>query len=101
MTGVQPDSAPTCQLLDRLSQGDDHALDALLSRYRRRLLGFIRRHLDPRVRTRVDPSDVVQETKLEVARRISGGFSRRAISSSWNLALLSLASSMARAVSPQ
>jgi RNA polymerase sigma-70 factor (ECF subfamily) len=34
-------------------------------------------HLDPRIRTRVDPSDVVQDTQLEVTRRIDDFLGRR------------------------
>src|SRR5262245_36092232 len=77
MADVQPDSAQTRGLLDRLRRGESEALDLLLARYRRRLLGFVRAHLDPRVRARVDPSDVVQETKLQVTRQIADFLERR------------------------
>jgi RNA polymerase sigma-70 factor (ECF subfamily) len=70
MAEVQPDSAETCGLLAQLTQGDRQALDQLLQRYRPRLHAFVEARLDPRVRSRVDPSDVVQEVQLEVARRM-------------------------------
>src|SRR5262249_54544898 len=41
-----------------------------LQRYRPRLHAFVEARLDPRVRSRVDPSDVVQEVQLEVAQRM-------------------------------
>jgi RNA polymerase sigma-70 factor (ECF subfamily) len=70
MTAVKPDSAETCGLLERLAQGHREALDELLDRYRPRLHAFVEARLDPRVRSRLDPSDVVQEVQLEVARRM-------------------------------
>jgi RNA polymerase sigma-70 factor (ECF subfamily) len=70
MAGVQPDSAQTRALLDAVRQGDGRALEGLLERYRPELRAFIECHFDPRLRARVDPSDVVQDTQLEVVRRM-------------------------------
>jgi RNA polymerase sigma-70 factor (ECF subfamily) len=70
MTDVKPDSAETSDLLDRLAAGERQALDRLLTRQRPALRSFVEFHLDPRIRARVDPSDVVQDTQLEVVRRI-------------------------------
>lgn len=70
MPEMRPDSAATCSLLEQVAQGNADALNALLRRYRPRLHAFIGARLDPRVRSRVDPSDVVQEVQLEVARRM-------------------------------
>jgi RNA polymerase sigma-70 factor (ECF subfamily) len=77
MTDVEPDSAQTCGLLGRVAQGDRQALGDLLQRYRPRLHAFVEARLDPRVRGRVDPSDVVQEVQLEVARRMDDFLDRR------------------------
>jgi RNA polymerase sigma-70 factor (ECF subfamily) len=77
MNEVKPDSAPTCGLLERVSQGDPEALDELLTRYRPDLHDFIEARLDPKLAARVDPSDVVQETQLEVVRRMDDFLRRR------------------------
>jgi RNA polymerase sigma-70 factor (ECF subfamily) len=76
MTEVKPDSAETCGLLAQIAQGDRQALDRLLQRFRPRLHAFIAARLDPRVRSRLDPSDVVQEVQLEVAQRMDDFLNR-------------------------
>ena len=52
-------------------------MEALLERHRPDVLGFVRLHFDPRLRSRVDPSDVVQEAQLEMARRMDDFLRRR------------------------
>jgi RNA polymerase sigma-70 factor (ECF subfamily) len=52
-------------LLDRAAGGDAEALQALLLRHRRRLERMVELHLDPRMRARVDPCDVVQDAITE------------------------------------
>jgi RNA polymerase sigma-70 factor (ECF subfamily) len=64
-------------LLEQVAQGTGKALGRLLQRYRPRLHAFVAARLDPRVRSRVDPSDVVQDVQLEVARRIDDFLTRR------------------------
>jgi RNA polymerase sigma-70 factor (ECF subfamily) len=76
MGEVRPDSTQTRGLLEQVARGDRQALEALLARYRPGLHAFVDFHLDARLRPRLDPSDVVQEAQLEVARRI-GDFLRR------------------------
>lgn len=76
MTEVTPDSAETRALLEQVARGDRQALGRLLQRSRPRLHAFIEVRLDPRVRSRVDPSDVVQEVQLEVARRMDDFLAR-------------------------
>jgi RNA polymerase sigma-70 factor (ECF subfamily) len=71
MTEVQPDSAETCGLLEQVARGDRSAVGRLLQRFRPRLQAFIGVRLDPRVRSRLDPSDVVQDVQLEVTRRMT------------------------------
>jgi RNA polymerase sigma-70 factor, ECF subfamily len=70
MPEAQPDSAHTCALLERLRAGDLAALEELLARHRPALMEFVEIHLDPRLRARVDPSDVAQETQMELVRRM-------------------------------
>jgi RNA polymerase sigma-70 factor (ECF subfamily) len=77
MAEPKPDSAETCGLLERIERGDHQALDGLLARHRPALRNFVDVHLDPRLRTRLDPSDVVQETQLEVVRRMGDFLKRR------------------------
>jgi RNA polymerase sigma-70 factor (ECF subfamily) len=77
MPKVRPDSAQTCSLLEEVRQGDREALGRLLARYRPDLHAFVAHHLDPGLRARVDPSDVVQETQLEVVRRMADYLARR------------------------
>jgi RNA polymerase sigma-70 factor (ECF subfamily) len=73
---MTPDSAETCGLLQQVAQGDRRALGLLLQRYRPRVHAFVAARLDPRVRPRLDPSDVVQEVQLEVTRRMDDFLNR-------------------------
>jgi RNA polymerase sigma-70 factor (ECF subfamily) len=77
MSNVRPDSAETDGLLDQVRHGDRQALDRLLARHRDELRSFVEARLDPRVAARVDPSDVVQEAQMEVARRMDDFLKRR------------------------
>jgi RNA polymerase sigma-70 factor (ECF subfamily) len=77
MPVVKPDSAATRDDLERIGRGDAQALDGLLTRHRADLHAFVEFHLDPRLRARVDPSDVIQETHLEVVRRMDDFLRRR------------------------
>src|SRR4051794_24423061 len=63
------DSSDTDDLLHRLSGGDQQALAELFQRHRARLRRMVQLRLDRRLQGRVDPSDVLQETYIEVARR--------------------------------
>src|SRR5271157_4207806 len=56
-------------LLVRLEGGDARALIDLFTRHRERLRRMIRLRLDRRLRGRIDLSDVLQDTYVEVARR--------------------------------
>jgi RNA polymerase sigma-70 factor (ECF subfamily) len=76
MNEVKPDSAQTCGLLGQVARGDRQALGRLLEEYRPRLHAFVEARLDPRLRSRLDPSDVVQEVQLEVARQMDDFLAR-------------------------
>lgn len=66
------DSDQTQELLAQVRAGHAPALDELLTRHRPFLRHMVELYLDPRLRQRVDPSDVVQDAQLEAARRIEG-----------------------------
>src|SRR5206468_1529319 len=70
MSDVRPDSDETCHLLDEIANGSPSALGTLLARHRNALRAFVHLHLDPAVRSRVDPSDIVQEAQMDMARRL-------------------------------
>lgn len=45
-------------------------LGALYERHRPRLLKMVRLRMDPKLRTRIDPTDVLQEAFLEISERV-------------------------------
>jgi RNA polymerase sigma-70 factor (ECF subfamily) len=77
MAEVKADSTQTRGLLDRAGQGDAQALEQLLVRHRPDLRSFVEFHLDPQLRARLDPSDVVQEAQMELVRRMDDFLQRR------------------------
>jgi RNA polymerase sigma-70 factor, ECF subfamily len=56
-------------LLERVERGDQQALVALFTNYRDRLRRMVRLRLDRRLQGRIDPSDVLQDAYLDVAKR--------------------------------
>jgi RNA polymerase sigma-70 factor (ECF subfamily) len=70
MAEITPDSAETHGLLRQAAAGDQRAFDQLLARHRNSLCKFVELRIDPKMRARVDASDVVQETQLEAFRRL-------------------------------
>jgi RNA polymerase sigma-70 factor, ECF subfamily len=54
-------------LIDRLRTGDRHALAELFHGYRERLRRMVELRMDPRLRTRLDASDVLQEAYVDLA----------------------------------
>jgi RNA polymerase sigma-70 factor (ECF subfamily) len=77
MDELTPDSAETRGLLEQARTGHRAAFDRLLDRHRPDLLRFVELRRDPKMRARVDASDVVQETQLEVYRRLGDFLDRR------------------------
>ncbi|MDM8006032.1 MAG: sigma-70 family RNA polymerase sigma factor [Phycisphaerae bacterium] len=63
-------STDTDRLIQSVRKGDREALERLLARHRPALRRFLEIRLDSGLRQRVDPSDAVQETQAEAARRI-------------------------------
>ena len=74
------DSTNTDRLLQQLADGQETAMDQLLAGYHRYLRRVVELRIDPELRQRVDPSDVVQETQLLASQRIGDFLSRRPIS---------------------
>jgi RNA polymerase sigma-70 factor (ECF subfamily) len=77
MAEIKADSSHTRGLLDRIDRGDKAALGQLLDRHRDGLTSFLDYHLDPRLRARLDVSDLVQETHMQVMLRVEDFLSRR------------------------
>jgi RNA polymerase sigma-70 factor (ECF subfamily) len=71
------DSGETHELLRRAGGGDQQALAELFDSYRDRLRRMVRLRLDRRLLGRVDPSDVLQETYLDVSKRASEYFDKQ------------------------
>jgi RNA polymerase sigma-70 factor (ECF subfamily) len=72
MPASDTDSSHTRGLLDEVRAGRAAAVDELLARHRPYLRQLVALRIDPQLRARVDPSDVVQEAQLEAARRLEG-----------------------------
>src|SRR5438132_4261584 len=70
MDSLAADSLETQRLLQLIRAGQAEATNRLLDRHRSYLLRLIEVRLDPKMRARVDPSDVVQEAQLEASRRL-------------------------------
>jgi RNA polymerase sigma-70 factor (ECF subfamily) len=70
MAEVTTDSEQTHDLLARVRGGDRSALDHLLAEHRPYLQRLVELRFDPQLRSRADPSDVVQEALFEAAQRI-------------------------------
>ncbi len=75
----RPDSEDTCRLLDRAAGGDMGAVNDLLAHHRAGLRAFVDIHLDPAIRVRVDPSDVVQQAQADLARDLPTYLSGRPV----------------------
>jgi RNA polymerase sigma-70 factor (ECF subfamily) len=63
------DSQDLQDQLRRLAGGEQQALAGLFARYRDRLRRMVKLRLDRRLQGRIDPSGVLQEAYLDVARR--------------------------------
>ena len=74
----------TDELLDRVRDGDQDAIAELFAQHRQRLRTMIELRMDPRLAGRVDPSDVLQDTFIDLNKLIHEF-------QGWRLAVLSLA----------
>jgi RNA polymerase sigma-70 factor (ECF subfamily) len=58
------------QLINQAVGGDSQAWQALMQQFRARLRRMVALRLDRRLQGRVDPSDVIQESLIDAARRL-------------------------------
>src|SRR5262245_26542332 len=77
MDEAGPDSVETDLLLRQAAGGDESAFERLFAQYRGYLRQLVALRLDPRLRARVDPSDVMHEPQLEVFPRLACYLARR------------------------
>src|SRR5262245_58016694 len=80
MGELTSETAKTQRLLEAVRAGDRDAFERLFAQHRPDLRRFIERRLDAKLRARVDPSDVVQETQLEVFQRLADFLDRQPMS---------------------
>lgn len=76
MPADHTESAEVERLLAEVRGGNRRALDTLLGLHRAYLRTLVELRLDPKLRARVDASDVVQETSLEAVRRVAAYLER-------------------------
>jgi RNA polymerase sigma-70 factor (ECF subfamily) len=67
---VTRDDGNLDDLVRRAAGGDEAALAELFDRHRQRLRHMVRLRLDRRLQGRVDPSDVLQEAYIDLARKL-------------------------------
>jgi RNA polymerase sigma-70 factor (ECF subfamily) len=72
MSEVGQDHLTTQAIVAKAAGGDAGAWQELVCTYRERLRHMIGLRLDPRLRGRVDPSDLVQETFLDATGQLGG-----------------------------
>lgn len=70
VVSATPTPSETLLRIEKATQGDSEALGLLLGQYRDQLRRMVVLRLDPRVKGRVDASDVIQEGCLDAMRRI-------------------------------
>jgi DNA-directed RNA polymerase specialized sigma24 family protein len=65
MPSAESDSHQTKRLLERAGGGDLAAFDQLFELHRKSLKKLVSLQMDARLQTRLDPSDIVQETLFD------------------------------------
>jgi RNA polymerase sigma-70 factor, ECF subfamily len=70
METIMPsETSETKVLIGRIKDGDERAMVELFARYRGRLRQMVKLRMDRRLQGRLDPSDVLQDAYMDVARR--------------------------------
>lgn len=70
MSHIPPESEFSRRLLAQARDGDQQAREELFAGHRDYLCRLVELRLDPRLRARVDASDIVQDAQLEAVRRL-------------------------------
>jgi RNA polymerase sigma-70 factor (ECF subfamily) len=70
MSAAGYDPETIVEMIARAVAGDSEAWHHLVTEHRERLRRMVALRLDPRLRGRVDPSDIIQETLLEATRQL-------------------------------
>jgi RNA polymerase sigma-70 factor (ECF subfamily) len=65
-----PDDSPTLTLIRGASQGDAQSLQRLLVLYHPRLRARLLRQMDPSMKAKIEPEDILQQVYLEAYRAI-------------------------------
>jgi RNA polymerase sigma-70 factor (ECF subfamily) len=73
-------NSDTDRLLRQAAESDRGAIEALMARHRNRLKEMVQVHLDPCLRARVDPSDIVQDAMTEAVCKLPGYLADRPMS---------------------
>ena len=63
------ETSETKVLIGRIKDGDERAMVELFARYRGRLRRMVKLRIDRRLQGRLDPSDVLQDAYMDVAKR--------------------------------
>jgi RNA polymerase sigma-70 factor (ECF subfamily) len=74
---LHPDSSDSLRLMQLAAAGSQSAFERLCERYRGHLKRYVELRMDHRLQQRVDPSDVIQETQLELFNRLEDYLQRR------------------------
>jgi RNA polymerase sigma-70 factor (ECF subfamily) len=81
-----PSSDSFVDLMGRLRQGDQDAAARLYGQYAQRLIGLAHRHLEGRIRQKVDPEDVAQSVfKSFFKRQRQGQFDLSSWDNLWSM----------------
>lgn len=75
--GSSSDSSTINRLAGKAADGDDEAYRELFERFRAHLKQYVSLRMDPQLRRRVDPSDIIQETQIQAHRRLVDFLERR------------------------
>lgn len=70
MAAMMKDPGESDKLIGRLRGGDLHALADAFSQYREQLRRMVALRLDPRLNSRLSPSDILQEAYIDALKRV-------------------------------
>jgi RNA polymerase sigma-70 factor (ECF subfamily) len=76
---VPSTSSDSDELLNLAASGDGQATHQLFARHRARLKRMVAARLNPRLASRIDPSDIIQESLADAAQKLPDYLARRPI----------------------